>query len=352
MPATHDQPSGSLAGASGIEVPTQIGNFDPLSDVLRTVKLQGALFFMIEATSPWCIEVPHAKEYAEIILPRAQHVVSYHLVVEGHGVAGVRGNQTLEFETGDVIVFPHVDPYFMASGCDAKPSYTHEENLQFFREAAAGNLPFVMPEGGGAPPKTRLICGFLGCDLSPFNPLFATLPSILRISRPGDGKPDLLDQLIDLAMAEIHAPRAGAESIRLSLCELMFVELLRRQLRTTSESRPGWLAGLQDPIVGRALSFLHASPAEEWNLGSLAAETGVSRSVLAERFALNVGEPPMRYLLLWRMQLAARLLVDSPSKVSTVAAQVGFRSEAAFSRAFKRVTGFSPSEWRRSATIV
>ncbi len=349
MHAAHDQPSETVVEASETPAAGPIGTFDPLSDVLRTVKLKGALFFMIDATSPWCVEVPHAREYADIILPSARHVVSYHVALEGRGLAGVRGGDPVAFDAGDIIVFPHADGYIMLSEPGVPPELDHAQTLQFFRDLVAGKLPFVIPEGGGRDPKAKFICGFLGCDLSPFNPLFATLPRLLHIRRPKGGRSDLLDQLIALAMSEAQAPRAGGESIRLGLSELMFVELLRRHLESLSAEEPGWLAGLRDPRVGRALALLHGAPARTWTLDALARESGVSRSVLADRFAECVGETPMRYLTLWRMQLAARLLADGAAKVAAIGEQVGFRSEAAFSRTFKKVTGLSPARWRRTA---
>jgi len=355
MASAHDRPSGTLAEASetgtSVEAAAPIGDFDPLSDVLRMVRLKGALFFMIDATSPWCVEVPHARDYADIILPRARHIVSYHVAVEGAGLAGVPGAETVAFDAGDIIVFPHANPYRMSSAPDVPAELGRDETLAFFRDVAAGKLPFVIPEGGGKPPKAKFICGFLGCDMSPFNPLFAALPPVLRIRRPRDGPADLLDQLITLAMTEIRTPHAGGESIRLGLCELMFVELLRRHLETLSADEPGWLAGLRDPKVGRALALLHAEPARDWTLDALARAAGVSRTVLAERFARCVGETPMRYLTLWRMQLAARLLADGAAKVAAIGEQVGFRSEAAFSRAFKKATGLSPTDWRRANAL-
>ncbi|HEX9647141.1 MAG TPA: AraC family transcriptional regulator [Alphaproteobacteria bacterium] len=349
MPPAHDQPSETLAGASETHVAARVGRYDPLSDVLRTVKLKGALFFLVDATSPWCVDIPPARDFADIILPRARHVVSYHVIVEGHGLASVPRIDPVHFDAGDIIVFPHADPYLMSSAPGVPPELDRRQTLQFFRDLAAGKLPFVIPEGGGKLPKAKFICGFLGCDLSPFNPIFATLPRILHIRRPSGDHADLLDQLIDLAMVEVGTTRAGGESIRLGLSELMFVELLRRHLETLSGDAPGWLAGLRDPNVGRALALLHSEPARDWTLVALARAAGVSRSVLAERFARCVGETPMRYLALWRMQLAARLLVDGATKVAVVGEQVGFRSEAAFSRTFKRVTGFSPAEWRRTS---
>lgn len=347
MRDAHDQSSGSLAGSSESAAATPIGGSDPLSDVLRTVRLKAALLFIVDATSPWCVDIPHAREFADIILPTARHVVSYHVVLKGSGLAGVPGIEPVAFDTGDILVFPHADPYLMASAPDVPPELDRGQTMQFFRDLAAGRLPFVIPEGGGELPKAEFICGFLGCDLSPFNPLFGSLPRLLHIRRPAGGRTDLLDQLIALAMAEVRASRAGGESIRLGLCELMFVELLRRHLETIPADDPGWLAGLRDDAVGRALSLIHAEPARDWTLDVLAREAGVSRSILAERFARRVGETPMRYLTLWRMQLAARLLMDGSAKVAHIGEQVGFRSEAAFSRSFKKATGLSPAQWRR-----
>ena len=349
MQTVHDPPSGQVDEASGTDVASLLGTHDPLSDVLRTIKLKGALFFMVDATSPWCIEVPHTNEFADIILPEARHVVSYHVAVEGHGLAVVPGAEPIPFAEGDIIVIAGGDPYTMMSGPGVTPEFTPEEILQFFRDCADRKLPFVIPEGGGNPPGAKFICGFLGCDFAPFNPLIGALPSILNIRRRETHDADLLDQLVSLAMAEVKTPRTGGETVRLGLSELMFVEVLRRHLQALPPDEQGWLAGLRDPKVGRALMHLHADPARNWTLDDLAREAGASRSVLAERFLQFVGETPMRYLQLWRIQLAARLLADGSAKVASIAEEVGFAAEASFSRTFKKVTGLTPSAWRRSA---
>lgn len=347
MPVAHDQPSGTLAAASEARRAAPVGGGDPLSDVLRTVRLQGALFFLVDATSPWCVEVPPARDFSGIILPASRHVVSYHVVVEGCGLASLPGVEPVGFEAGDIIVFPHADAYAMRSAPGVPPELDRAGTLDFFRALAAGRLPFIVREGGGRPPPARFVCGFLGCDVAPFNPLLQALPPLLRIRRPPGGA-DLLDRLVELAMAEVRLARPGGESIRLRLSELMFVEALRRHLAAQTAERPGWLSGLRDPQVGRALGLLHSEPARDWTLDGLARAAGVSRSVLAERFAATLGQTPMRYLALWRMQLAARQLADGRDKVATVAERVGFRSEAAFSRGFKKATGLSPAAWRRA----
>ncbi len=319
---------------------------DPLSDVLHRVKLTGALFFMVDATTPWCVEVPEASAFAGIILPRARHIVSYHVVVEGTGYARVPGVEPVKFGAGDIIVFPHADPYAMLSAAGAPPELDAAETLQFFQDMAAGKLPFVVTEGGGGPERARFVCGFLGCDARPFNPLLATLPRMMHVRRPDVGRDDLLDRLVDLTLAEAQRQRAGGESIRLRLSELMFVEVVRRYLETLPADQTGWLAGLRDPAIGRALALLHERPAHAWTLDQLAREVALSRSVLAERFAHLVGQPPMQYLTHWRVQLAARRLSDGAAKVSAVGLEVGYASEAAFSRSFKKIAGLSPAAWR------
>ncbi len=338
MVQTHDRASGSLAGPSVT---------DPLSAVLRTVKLTGALFFLVDATSPWGVVVPHADVFGPIIFPQAQHIVSYHIVLKGSGYASVDGGRPTPFVAGDIIVFPHGDPYAMLSEPGQPPASAAEEAMQFFRDMAAGRLSFVVEEGGGGHERAQFVCGFLGCDARPFNPLLGTLPRLLHMQRPADLESDLLDRLIDLTLAEARIGRAGSECIRLGLSELIFIEVVRRYLATLPVEGAGWLSGLRDPAVGRVLALLHERPAHSWTLEELAHRTGMSRSVLADRFVQLVGCPPMQYLTQWRMQIAARLLSDGTMKVAAVGREVGYASEAAFSRTFKRIAGTSPAGWRR-----
>ncbi|WP_284735959.1 AraC family transcriptional regulator [Dongia deserti] len=361
MARTHDQASGSLAGSSaamrrlsserppGVSAPLgaiEAAEKDPLSEVLRTVKLTGALFFLVDATSPWGVEVPHARAFAPIILPGAQHVVSYHIVLQGSGYASLPGMTPVQFAAGDIVVVPHADPYAMLSTPGQAPEMTPETSLGFFRDMAAGKLPFVIQEGGGGPERARFVCGFLGCDVRPFNPLLGMLPRLLHMKRPSGTPDDLLDGLIDLTLTEARARNPGSESIRLGLSELIFIEVIRRYVATRGADETGWLAGLRDPAVGRALTLLHEHPADDWTLDELVKRAGVSRSVLADRFTHLVGYPPMQYLMRWRVQLAARQLADGTKKIAAIGRDVGYQSEAAFSRTFKRIAGVSPAAWR------
>lgn len=338
MDRHHDLPSANLAA------PSTAG--DPLSDVLRMVKLSGALFFLVEASSPWGVDIPPAHDFASILFPRARHIVSYHVVVEGSGWASVGAQPAIKFEAGDVIVFPHGDDYTMLSQPGVTPALPRDQALGFFRAMAAGELPFIVPEGGGGAGRARFVCGFLGCDTRPFNPLLATLPRLMQVRSAGAAQGDMLDRLIALTLAEAEQRRPGGECVRVGLGELMFVEVVRRYVAGLPAHDTGWLAGLRDRGVGRALALIHARPAHAWTLETLAAESGLSRSALAQRFATLVGCPAMQYLARWRIQVAARLLADGTAKVGAVGREVGYASEAAFSRSFKKLAGVSPANWR------
>ncbi len=320
---------------------------DPLSDVLRMVKLTGAVFHLVEATYPWGVEVPRARDYSAIILPRAQHVVSYHIILKGSGWAEVPNGAATRFEAGDILVLPRGDPYALLSTPGQIPEYDRAATIGFFREWMAGKLSFVTREGGGKPGGAEYMCGFLGCDLRPFNPVLSALPPLLRVRRrSGQAGGHLLDRLIDLTLTDAQLPRMGGEAIRLRLSELIFVEVIRLYLDTLPAHETGWLSGLRDPAIGRVLALLHDRPAHPWTLSLLAAEAGLSRSAMTARFTHLIGHSPIQYLTLWRMQIAARLLADSPMKVASVGREIGYRSEAAFSRGFKKAVGVSPAGWR------
>ncbi len=364
MVQAHDQMSSLLAtsstalgavrsdGASvavGSSAQYRMHGTDPLSDVLRTVKLSGALFFLVDASFPWGVEVPHAGAFSSIVLPGAQHVVSYHIMLKGRGWVNIPGVTSTWFEAGEVLVFPHGDPYSMLCEPNQPPEFDAEATIDWFRDMAAGKLPFVSKEGGGGEPRSEFVCGFLGCDMQPFNPVLSTLPRLLRIKRSRDGREDLLSHLIDLTLAEARQQRVGGESIRLRLSELVFVEVMRQYLETLPARETGWLSGLRDPAIGKVLVMLHEQPAHPWTLNELASRASMSRTALAARFSHVVGHAPMQYLTLWRMQIAARLLADSSMKVAAVGHEIGYESEAAFSRAFKKTVGVSPAAWRDGA---
>jgi AraC-like DNA-binding protein len=334
---SHDRSSGLLAAASGI---------DPLSDVLRTLRLTGSFFFVVDARSPWAVTVPEGRSIAPVIGPQAQDVISYHLVLKGSCWAGLASDASVRVQGGEIIVIPHGDPYVMATSPGRHEHAPLSIALDFFREQSGLRLLNTVREGGDGPDELNLVCGFLACDALPFNPVLSALPRLVHLPAaraPEDGR---LNTLVEFALAESRENLAGSDCVLLRLSELLFVEVVRRYVATLPEEQAGWLAGLRDPVVGRALGLLHGQPGRRWDLATLSHEVGASRSSLSERFTSLLGEPAMQYLTRWRMQVAARLLSDDAAKVSAVASDVGYDSEAAFSRAFKKVAGVSPAEWR------
>jgi AraC-like DNA-binding protein len=320
---------------------------DALSDVLSAVQLTGSVFFDVTAKSPWVAEAPPAAQIADDVSPGAQHVIEYHVVTSGACWISLVGDVAFEpvrLAEGDIAVIPQGDPHVVSSA----PGMRAEPNLEAHRRPGDGNaLPFAIRTGGDGPSDTHLICGFFSCDARPFNPLLDSLPRFMRFSRDASrGSYGLLDQFIRFATAETVNKRAGSQSVLNRLSELMFVEVIRLHMNQLANTSTGWLAGLRDPLVGRTLALLHGRPSYAWTLEELASEAAASRSALADRFTQIVGCPPMQYLTQWRMQLAAKRLSDPAAKVAAIAHDVGYESEAAFSRAFKKYVGRSPSQWR------
>jgi AraC-like DNA-binding protein len=314
---------------------------DTLSDVLRAVRLTGAVFFSVDASSPWVAETPAGREVGPYIMPGIEHVIEYHVVTEGSCWGGLIDEPPIRLEAGDIIVFPQGDSHVMASA----PGMRGEPDFESFRTLSQGRLPLSISVRGGGPDRTRLVCGFLGCDARPFNPLLSTLPRVMHLR--AEGKEGAIRSLVELALAESTLQRAGGDCVLSRLSELLFVEVVRRYVAQLPPEGVGWFAGLRDDNIGRALQKLHERPAHDWTLEELAKDCGVSRSVLAERFAHLVGVPPIQYLAQWRIQLAASLLRSSKASLAEIAERVGYGSEAALSRAFKRQVGVAPALYRK-----
>lgn len=320
---------------------------DALSDVLSAVHLSGSIFFDVTARSPWVAEAPPAAQIADDVTPGARHLIEYHVVASGACWISLLGGAPFEpvrLEEGDIAVIPHGDAHVVSS----EPGMRAAPNLDMHRRPEDINaLPFTIRTGGEGPSDTHLLCGFFSFDARPFNPLLDSLPRFMRFSRNESlGAHGMLDQFIRLATAETGNKRAGRQSVLNRLSELMFVEVIRLHMDKLAHDNVGWLAGLRDPLVSRVLTLLHARPAHAWTLEELASEAATSRSALVDRFTQVVGRPPMQYLTQWRMQIAAKRLAEPGVKIAVVAREVGYESEAAFSRAFKRLAGRSPGQWR------
>ena len=317
---------------------------DVIASVLRAVRLSGAVFFDVAATGPWVAEAPPGHELAARIMPRAQNLMEYHVVVSGSCWAAltVAPEAAVRLEAGSIIVFPHGDSHVMASrpGLRAPPDYS------VYRLPESGEtLPFPVALNAGASAGANLICGFLGCDARPFNPLLAALPPLLHVAGAyGDSS---LGHLIHAAIDESRSARIGSEDVVSRLSELIFIEVIRRYVENLPPAASGWLTALGDPHIGRVLKLLHDEPGYAWTLDVLARRSGLSRTRLVEQFSAQLGMAPMTYLTRWRMQMAASLLANGQLSIARVAAQVGYASQAAFSRAFSRCLGVPPAMWRK-----
>jgi AraC-like DNA-binding protein len=321
---------------------------DALSEMLKAVRLTSGIFLEAEFTAPWCIDSSPGDEDIAQVLPNAEQVSIYHLVTEGRCRAKLPGpGPTLELEAGDLILFPHRDGHLIGSDVHLAPVRTGS----LAHAAPGGRHAQIHHDGGAGGARSRFICGYMACDKRTCKPLLDALPRMLKVSLRESPAAAWIESTMKRAAVETRAPSAGGDVVLARLAELLFVEGIREYVRSLPESQQGWLAGLRDPHVGRALALLHADPGRAWEVEALAQETGLSRSALADRFVALIGEPPMQYLTGWRMALAAQALSSSNDAVARIAERVGYESEAAFNRAFKREFGTPPAAWRRAARM-
>lgn len=318
----------------------KIATLDAFSDVLRVIRLSGGVFLEAEFSAPWCIGGKISADDCKPFLMAPRHVIASHFVATGQMRLRIDGGETVDVHAGELVLLPHNDAHVLGSDLDVALVPARE----MMRRPADGGLSRIKHGGGGEP--TQVLCGFLGSETS-FSPLLASLPSVLKLNVRATAAGAWIESSFRFAVSEIAAGRLGSATVIAKLSELLFVEAVGQFVASLPAERRGWLAGLRDPQIGRALALLHARPKESWTAEMLALEVGMSRSVLAERFAAVVGQPPMHYLTLWRMHLAAQQLREGHDSVAQVAFAVGYDSEAAFSRAFKRQFGSSPGTWRK-----
>jgi len=313
---------------------------DVLSEVLRAVRLEGALYYNAEFAAPWSFRAPPSCVLVPHFAPGGGHVIIYHLLTEGRGFAGLEQGDPVPLFAGDIVIFPHGDAHIISNGGPVEPV----DNERDLHRILAQGLKLARAGGGGE--ITRLVCGYMSCDPHLSRVLLGGLPSVLKVSIRDDAAGRWLEDSIRFAVGEVDALHAGGEAVLTKLSEVLFVETLRRYVAQLPPEHTGWLAGARDPDVGKALALLHRSPAQPWTIADLAREAGTSRSALAERFRHYLGEPPMSYLTRWRLQLGARMLRSSSRSVAEIAAEVGYESESAFNRAFKREFGVPPARFR------
>jgi AraC-like DNA-binding protein len=301
---------------------------DALSDVLRVIRLSGGVFLEAEFTAPWCISGRISADDCKPFLAAPRHIIASHFVAAGHMQLRIDEGATLDVRAGELILLPRNDVHTFGSDLSIAPMAARD---------------VIQP-----PEVTQLLCGFLGSE-TPFSPLLSSLPSLLKLDVRATASGAWIESSFRFAVSEIAAGRVGSATVIAKLSELLFVEAVSQYVANLPAERRGWLAGLRDPHVGRALALLHARPTEGWTAEALALEVGMSRSVFAERFTALVGQPPMQYLTLWRMHVAAQQLREGRGNVAQIGFAVGYESEAAFSRAFKRQFGTSPGTWRRQS---
>jgi len=242
---------------------------------------------------------------------------------------------------GDVVVFPHGDSHHMSSGKGASRPFP---NYGIGAKIKARDLSPLRAGGGGE--VSRFVCGYMSCDPYVCRPILSGLPSVFKVNIHADSAGRWLETSIMHLVDEATSGRVGSEAMLAKLSEALFVDTLRRYIAGLPEQQTGWLAGTRDPIVGKSLSLMHSRVAHPWTIADLADEVGISRSALVERFTRYLSEPPMAYLTRWRLVLASRSLQRTSRGVAEIAADVGYESEAAFNRAFKREFGQPPGRYR------
>lgn len=319
---------------------------DVLSDVLRGVRLTGAVFFDMRAHSPWVGTTPSSAVIADLVMPEAEHVICFHVVVTGSCWAELADGSVppVQIHAGEVVIVSKGNAHFLSSS----PGMRGEPDLAAYRRPTDRSLPvpYVLNQTAEGDETCHFVCGYLGCDLRPFNPLLHGLPHFLH-ARASAASQAWLSSLLQTAVDETGEEGAGREVMLAKLAELIFVDVLRKYVRELPDDSRGWFSALKDRHVGLALQLIHRRPTQDWTLEALSREVGLSRSALAKRFHFYVGAPPIEYLGRWRMQLAVNLL-DKGTDIAGTAAQVGYKSDAAFNRVFKRVVGVPPGAWRRA----
>jgi AraC-like DNA-binding protein len=314
---------------------------DALSEILRAIRLDSAIYINAELSAPSCLASPESRLLAPILARRGGHVIIYHLIRDGSAYVKTQDGELVVLSAGDVVTFPHGDSHLLGNGDASQPIDV--------RAALPGvlerRLELLHVGGGGA--RSRLICGFLSCDPQLGQTFLGGLPQLIKINIREEPSGQWLENSLEFSVTQAARREAGADAMLAKLSEAVFAETLRRYVGHLPQDQTGWLAGARDPDVGRALTVLHQRYADPWTIAGLAKEIGLSRTVLTERFGHFLEMPPMTYLTRWRLALGARALTTTSHSVAQIAVETGYESEASFNRAFKREYGLPPARYRK-----
>lgn len=312
---------------------------DPFSEVLRSVRLAGGVFLDSRFTAPWSVLTNVSAEDCRLSVRAPTQMIAYHFIVGGRLFITVEGEAPVEVRAGEVALLPRNDAHTLGS----KPGLAPMRAQDLVQPSIDGGLPGIVYGGGGEP--THVICGFLATE-ELRNPLIATLPRLLKLDVGDGASRDWIEASVRYAADDLRKGKFAAASVMSRLSESLLVEAVRSYAMTLGEYETGWLKGLADPQIGRALALIHQDTRAPWSTETLAREVAMSRSAFADRFTALVGTSPIRYLTLWRLQTAKLNLRETTMTIAQLAYSVGYESEEAFSRAFKREFGLAPAKWR------
>jgi AraC-like DNA-binding protein len=316
-----------------------VAMFDPLSDVLRAVRLTGGVFLDVRLTAPWCVISELTADDCRPFLANPAQLIFYHVVLQGGFLLRVEGEPPVEVKAGEVVLLPRNDVHTLAT----EPGLTAVDGSSLVQPSPDGRLARIRHGGGGE--ETHMVCGFLGSEEA-FNPLLSSLPRVLRVDLCEGTARDWVEASVRFAAGALAEGRLASSDVMSRLSEVLLVEAVRAYGARLDADQSGWFRGLGDPQVGRALVLIHRDISARWTAEELAREVGLSRSAFVERFSELVGLPPIRYLGFWRLQAARQQLRETRRSVAQIAYGIGYGSEEAFSRAFKREFGISPARWR------
>jgi AraC-like DNA-binding protein len=312
-----------------------------LRSALEQLRLDGAIFFRTELTEGFTVEAqPNA--VAGALHPGAERLILFHIVARGSCWVAAEDGVRHWAREGDVLVLPYGDEHTIGGQSEAECVSI----LTLLDPPPWDTLPVVRYGGGG--PRVDIVCGYLTSDDPLFDPAMRVFPQAFVVRLPEGVASGWVQASIAYALEAAPAASEQGSSLSTRLPELVLMEVLRLHLATAPAAEGGWIAALRDPVLAPALGAVHGAPQRKWTVAELASEANVSRSVLDERFRVVLGRSPIRYLTEWRMHLAEELLATTDLGVAVIARRVGYDSEEAFSRAFKRARGLSPSHWRTS----